>query len=205
MESSSSDNRSPLERACTPSPEALPLTDTDLLHALKSQEPSALRILYDRYGGVVYGVALKVLHNRQEAEDLTQEIFLTLWRNTKINPQPGHFLAYLITMTRSRAIDKLRARNRNLNLLQRFSQILTPESSSPNPFEQASLTERSLHVRHALAQLPQNQRQVIEMAYDHKLSQSEIAQKLNKPLGTIKTWTRQGLLKLKQILQDTID
>ncbi len=196
MESSSADNRSP---------EPLPLTDTELLHALKSKQPSALSILYNRYGGVVYGVALKVLQNPQEAEDLTQEIFLALWRNTNVNPNPGSFLPYLIAMTRSRAIDKLRTRSRNLNLLQRFRQTSTAESSTPTPFEQASLTERSLCVRNALGQIPQQQRQVIEMAYDKGLSQSEIAQQLDKPLGTVKTWTRQGLLKLKQILQDTID
>ena len=148
---------------------------------------------------------MKVLQNPPEAEDLTQEIFLALWRNANVNPNPGSFLPYLIAMTRTRAIDKLRTRSRNLNLLQRFRQTSTAESSTPTPFEQASLTERSLCVRNALAQLTQQQRQVIEMAYDKGLSQSEIAQQLDKPLGTVKTWTRQGLLKLKQILQDSID
>jgi len=94
-------------------------------------------------GGVVYGVALKVLQNPQEAEDLTQEIFLALWRNANANLNSGAFLPYLITMTRSRVIDKLRTRSRNLNLLQRFCQTFTAESSTPTPFEQASLTERS--------------------------------------------------------------
>ncbi|MBO3461091.1 sigma-70 family RNA polymerase sigma factor [Aetokthonos hydrillicola Thurmond2011] len=195
MESSSPNNPSP-----EPPP---PLTDKELLDRLRSKESSALSILYDRYSGVVYGIALKLLQNSQEAEDLTQEIFLALWR--KMNVYPDNFLAYLVTMTRSRAIDKLRDRARKTNLLQRFSHTFTSESPSPTPFEVASLTERSSRVRDALGQLPQQQRQVIEMAYDKGLSQSEIAQKLDKPLGTVKTWTRQGLLKLKQILQDTID
>lgn len=197
MESNSPSNRSPGEPS--------PLTDTELLHALKAKQPSALTILYDRYGGVVYGVALKILQNSQEAEDLTQEIFLALWRNLTFNPDRTHFLRYLISMTRSRSIDKLRSRSRNLNLLQRFGQAVTAETSSMTPFEQASSTERSLSVRNALAQLPDKQRRAIEMAYDEGLSQSEIAQKLDAPLGTVKTWTRQGLLTLKQILQDSID
>ena len=196
----SMESRSPKDKSSAP-----PLTETELLYALKAKQPSALGILYDRYGGVVYGIALKVLQNSQEAEDLTQEIFLALWRNFTYNPDSSYFIRYLIAMTRSRAIDKLRSRSRNLNLLQRWGQIATAEGFSPTPFEQAALTERSQHVRNALAQLPQQQRQVIEMAYDEGLSQSEIAQKLNTPLGTVKTWTRQGLLKLKQLLQGSID
>ncbi len=180
-----------------------PLTDAELFQALKTRQPEALGILYERYGSLVYGVALKILKNSQEAEDLTQEIFLALWRHVTYNPEHGYFLRYLITMTRSRAIDKIRSRGRNLKLLQRWGQTITAETSS-TPFEQASLTERSQHVRSALAQLSQQQRQVLEMAYDEGLSQSEIAQKLDIPLGTVKTWTRQGLLKLKPILQDAI-
>lgn len=181
-----------------------PLTDAELFQALKTRQPSAFSILYDRYGSLVYGVALKVLKNSQEAEDLTQEIFLALWRNVTYNPQHGYFIRYLITMTRSRAIDKLRSRGRNLKLLERWGQTERQETDSSTPFEQASYQERSQHVRSALAQLPQEQRQVLEMAYDKGLSQSEIAQQLDIPLGTVKTRTRQGLLKLKQILRDSI-
>ncbi len=186
-------------------PQAPPsLTDAELFQALKTRQPSALAILYDRYGSLIYGVALKVLKNSQEAEDLTQEIFLALWRNPTYNLDHNYFIRYLITMTRSRAIDKLRSRGRNLKLLERWGQIERQETDSSTPFEQASYQERSQHVRSALAQLPQEQRQVLEMAYDEGLSQSEITQKLNIPLGTVKTRTRQGLLKLKQILRDSI-
>lgn len=182
-----------------------PLTDAELFQALKTRQPEALGILYERYGSLVYGVALKILKNSQEAEDLTQENFLALWRHVAYNPEHGYFIRYLITMTRSRAIDKIRSRGSNLKLLQRWRQTITAETSSHNsPFEQASLTERSQHVRSALAQLSQQQRQVLEMAYDEGLSQSEIAQKLDIPLGTVKTWTRQGLLRLKPILQEAI-
>jgi RNA polymerase sigma-70 factor, ECF subfamily len=178
------------------------LTDVELLDSLKTKQPEALGCLYDRYGGVVYGVALKVLQSQPEAEDLTQEIFLSLWQRPIDPAKHGHLLRYLITMTRSRAIDKLRSRSRKLNLVQRWGQNAVAETQAPTPVEQAVTNERSQQVRQALAQLSTEQRQVIELAYDAGLSQSEIAQQLNKPLGTVKSWTRQGLVKLKQLLRD---
>jgi RNA polymerase sigma-70 factor (ECF subfamily) len=187
------------------SPSEPVVTDAEILHALKNKHPMALEMLYDRFGGVVYGVALKVLKHHSEAEDLTQEIFLALWHRAAFDPNHDCFVRYLITMTRSRAIDKLRSRGRTLNLLQRWGQTVNAETTSPTPFEQAALTERSQRVREALTHLSDQQRRVIEMAYDQGLSQSEIAQQLDTPLGTVKSWTRQALLKLKPLLQDSID
>ncbi len=178
------------------------VTDTELLQALKNRKMSALEMLYYRYSGVVYGMGLKVLKTTQEAEDLTQEIFLALWHHPP-NPDHPHLIRYLVAMSRSRAIDKLRSRHRYFNLLQRWQQITPLETASL--YDQATLTERAQQVRLALEQLPKDHRQALKMAYDEGLSQSEIARRLNTPLGTIKTWTRQGLLKLKQILGTTID
>jgi RNA polymerase sigma-70 factor, ECF subfamily len=181
------------------------LTDVELLHHLKARQTEALGSLYDRYGAVVYGVALKMLQHPSEAEDLTQEIFLSLWQHPVDPAKHSYLLRYLITMTRSRAIDKLRSRTRQLNLVQRWGQNVTAATTAPTPVEQAVSDERSQQVRQALTQLSDQQRQVIELAYDAGLSQSEIAQQLHEPLGTIKSWTRQGLLKLKQLLLDSID
>lgn len=180
-------------------------SDAALLDDLEAKQPAALRCLYDRYGSVVYGVALKVLQSQPEAEDLTQEIFLSLWQRPIDRAKHGHLMRYLIAMTRSRAIDKLRSRSRTLNLVQRWGQNVTAATPAPTPVEQAVFNERSQQVRQALTQLSDQQRQVIELAYDAGLSQSEIAQQLHKPLGSVKSWTRQGLLKLKQLLQDSID
>ncbi|WP_339381834.1 sigma-70 family RNA polymerase sigma factor [Dendronalium phyllosphericum] len=180
-------------------------SDAALLDGLKAKQPAALGCLYDRYGSVVYGVALKVLHSQPEAEDLTQEIFLSLWQRPVDPAKQGHLLRYLIVMTRSRAIDKLRSRSRTLNLVQRWGQNVTAAPPAHTPIEQAVFHERSQQVRQALTQLNDRQRQAIELAYDAGLSQSEIAQKLHQPLGSVKSWTRQGLLKLKQLLQDSID
>ncbi|XGV94322.1 MAG: sigma-70 family RNA polymerase sigma factor (plasmid) [Leptolyngbya sp. BL-A-14] len=180
-------------------------TDAELLDRLKTKQPDALRCLYERYGSVVYGVALKVLQSQPEAEDLTQEIFLSLWQRPLDSAKQGHLLHYLMAMTRSRSIDKLRSRSRRLHLVQRWGQTVTAASPAPTPVDQAVVDERSQQVRQALSQLSDQQRQVIELAYDAGLSQSEIAQQLQQPLGTVKSWTRQGLLKLKQLLQASID
>ncbi|HEY9619319.1 MAG TPA: sigma-70 family RNA polymerase sigma factor [Crinalium sp.] len=181
------------------------LTDAELLDSLEAKQPEALGHLYDRYGSVVYGVALKVLQSQSEAEDLTQEIFVAVWQRPIKPAKHSHLLRYLIAMTRSRAIDKLRSRSRNLNLVQRWGQTITDEASGLTPVEQVVVNERAQQVRQALSQLSEQQRQVIELAYDVGLTQAEIARRLKQPLGTVKSWTRQGLLKLKQLLRDSID
>ncbi len=180
-------------------------TDAEVFRALKGGQSEALGILYDRYASLVYRLALRILANPQEAEDLTQEIFLNLWRSGKYNPDRGSLSSFLTTMTRSRAIDKLRSRGTKLKFLQRWGQMMTAETPSPTPFEVASLSQRSQQVNSDLAQLPSSQRQVLEMAYYDGLSQSEIAKKLDTPLGTIKTWSRQGLLNLRKNLKDFIE
>ncbi|OKH26830.1 RNA polymerase subunit sigma [Hydrococcus rivularis NIES-593] len=179
------------------------LTDEALFDALKKGNSYALNVLFNRYGRLVYGLALKILGNSQEAEDLTQDVFLALWRNASRYPDCRYFVRYLVSMTRSRSLDKLRSRNRQLKLLERWGQTMTQETSYPTPVEQATLAERQKRLRDALSQLPDKQRRAIEMAYDGGLTQAEIARKLDLPLGTLKTCTRQGLLKLKQILLDS--
>lgn len=180
-------------------------SDAELFQLLRAGDTTALGILYDRYSSLVYSLALRVLANPQEAEDLTQEVFLTFWRSSNYNPARGSLSSFLTTLTRSRAIDRLRSRGTVLKFLQRWSETMTTETSSPTPFEVASLNQRSHYVRNALAQLPENQRQVLEMAYYEGLSQSEIARTLNIPLGTVKTWARQGLLTLRRNLKDFME
>ncbi|NJM17742.1 MAG: sigma-70 family RNA polymerase sigma factor [Richelia sp. RM2_1_2] len=179
------------------------VTDEALFAALKNGDSAALSILFQRHGRLVYGLALKILVNPQEAEDLTQEIFLTLWRKASTNPDCRFFVRYLVTITRSRAIDKIRARTRQLKLVEKVGKMSNNIVPEPTPVEQASFAERSQKVNHAMSELPEKQRQVIELAYNQGLSQSEIAKKLDIPLGTVKTSTRQGLLKLKRILLDS--
>ena len=173
--------------------------DLQLIQALKPGKKSALSKLYARYGSLVYGLALKILKNAQEAEDLTQEVFVSLWHKNTYNPARGSLSSYLIVITRSRALDLLRSRSSRNKFLEHWRQTTT-QSFSRSAFEQVDLWDTSQHVQEALAQLPEQQRKILEMAYYQDLSQSEIAKTLNIPLGTVKTSARQALKKLRTIL-----
>jgi RNA polymerase sigma-70 factor (ECF subfamily) len=169
--------------------------------ALKERQVDALGELYDRYARLVYGLAFKILRNLEEAEDITQEVFLTLWYRHAYDPARGSLSSFLVTITRSRAIDRLRSCSTRRKFLQRWAGAVKAESISALPLDQASFNERWQRVRDALAQLPETERQVLEIAYYEGLSQSEIAKRLNTPLGTVKTRSRQGLMRLRQALQ----
>ncbi|HSM81750.1 MAG TPA: sigma-70 family RNA polymerase sigma factor [Nodosilinea sp.] len=175
-------------------------TDAELWLALKAGQTDALGTLYDRHGGLVYGIALKVLSHPQEAEDLTQDIFVKLTQSTAYDPQRGSFRTFLAILTRSRAIDRLRSRQVARASVERLQ---ATHVAPPNhtPADALALAERTQEVRTALQQLSDNQRQILHLAYYEGLSQAAIAEQLDTPLGTVKTHSRRGLLKLRQILQ----
>jgi RNA polymerase sigma-70 factor, ECF subfamily len=178
--------------------------DIDLYLDIQAGRTKALAVLYDRYGKLVYGLAYRILNNLQEAEDLTQEIFLNFWRKGGYNPDRGSLSSYLIMMTRSRSIDKIRARGSFRKFLDRWRKVMPTEIPNNNPFEAASQNERSERVQTALGELSDNQRQILELLYYQGLSQREIAERLDLPLGTVKTRSRLGLLKLRQTLEHLI-
>jgi RNA polymerase sigma-70 factor (ECF subfamily) len=179
-------------------------SDTELFRALQSGNHKALGVLYDRYGTVVYRLALRILRNESEAEDLTQDIFVSFWRKNTYDPDRGSVSVFLMTLTRSRAIDRIRKAKTQQKFLQKIGR--SDSMFSPgNLMEKVSLAEISKLVRSALQQLPENQRQVLEMAYYDGMSQSEINRTLNIPLGTVKTRARQGLIKLRHILKDLVE
>ncbi len=177
-------------------------SDADVLQAMRSGQADALSALYERYSRVVYALALRLLTHPQEAEDLTHEVFLSIWQRNLYNPDRGSLSSFLMMMTRSRAIDKLRSRGSKGRFLQRWKGLVRSDSGSPSPLEQLSIEERSQRVHEALAQIPDTERQVLEIAYFEGLSQSEIADRLNMPLGTVKSRSRQGLTKLRSLLQN---
>jgi RNA polymerase sigma-70 factor (ECF subfamily) len=170
-----------------------------------ADDPTALGVVYDRYAGLVYGLARAALGNEDEAQDLTQEIFLTLYRQRSYDPTRGGLGGFLATMTRTRAIDRLRARGRKVRML-RDLQRSAPAPVHPfTPLERISMAQCSARVRAALAELPENQRRVLEMTYYRGLTQTEIAADLDTALGTVKSWARRGLLGLKQALGDLVE
>jgi RNA polymerase sigma-70 factor, ECF subfamily len=179
-------------------------TDIEVLTALKAGDANALSLLYERYGEAVYRFSLRMLGQVQEAEDLTQEVFLTFWQGDSFDPNRGSVLVFLMMLTRSRAINRLHQRNIHQRFVQRLERNVATHPSS-TPLDRLTLKELSERIRSALQAIPENQRQTLEMAYFDGLSQSEITEQLQIPLGTVKTRSRQGLLKLRTLLKDLVD
>ena len=179
-------------------------SDAELVYLLRNGKKQALAILYKRYVGLVYSIAYKVLQNEQLAEDLTQDIFVTFWQKDKFDPNKGKLSSFLGLLTRSRAIDKIRSSNTTKNFLNRWQKIYSEESNVSSPLEQVSLTERQQKLQQALKQLPELQRQILEMNYFQGLSQAKIAQQLNLTLGIVKSRYRQGMSQLKNLLIEIV-
>ncbi len=179
-------------------------TDDELLERLRNGGTEALGELYDRYSGLVYGIARTVLSSIPEAEDLTQEVFLGLVSDRRYDSSRGSLPAFLAVVTRSRGIDRLRARTRRLRLLQRHQTVLAPASAPFDPLRKLTLHEFAQRVREALSGLSESERQVLELAYYKDLTQSEIAAHLGAPLGTVKSWARKGLQNLRAALEDAV-
>ncbi len=173
-------------------------SDADLMQALQAGHANALGALYDRHAGTVFGIALKLLGNSEDAEDLTQEIFLQLWRKPgAYKASRGALRSYLATLTRSRAIDLLRSRTSTTNVLQRWRRLFLARGAADSLLDVASGAEQAQAVRTALAKLPKRQQEVLWLRFYERYSFSQIARHLDLPLGTVKTRSRQGLLALR--------
>jgi len=179
-------------------------SDEQLLGVL-AEDPSALGPLYDRHGRLVYGLALAILKSQQEAEDLTQEVFLMLWSGTAYDTARGSVGAFLTTMVPSRAIDRLRRRSRSVRLLRAQCEAAPPAEPPSTPLDRVSTAQCSARVRQALGELPESERRILEMAYYRGLTQAEIADELRVPLGSVKSWCHRGLIRLKNALGDLVE
>jgi RNA polymerase sigma-70 factor (ECF subfamily) len=174
--------------------------------ALIEGEIVALERLYDRYAALVFSVSLRVLYDRQLAEDVTQEVFLRLWRRPQsYDPARGRLLSWLMSVTRNRAIDE----RRRLTRRTRSEEPHEPPVEAPrepdvrdDPQVALALSELRRTVRAALGGLPPAQREVIELGYFGGLTQTEIAARTGVPLGTVKTRVRLALRKLREALGD---
>ena len=193
-------NRLPPEGMAPISPDT---SDVDLIRRLRSGNPAALALLYARYGNLVYTVALRILKQPTDAEDLTQEIFLYLQNNEKFDPERAALSTYLCLLVRSRALNRLSRHSTHQRSLQKLQSAL-PERTSITPLETASLTERKEALQNALVNLPEQHRQILEMNFYQGLSHSEIAQQLNIPIGTVKSKARKGLMTLRQSLGEAV-
>jgi RNA polymerase sigma-70 factor (ECF subfamily) len=182
----------------------LPSTDDQLVARLANGDAAALEMLYDRYVRQCFGLALRLVGEPQLAEEIVQEVFLKLWAQpSRYSAQKGQFISWLLSLVHHRSIDELRRKSRTevtLETPDAGSVLNTEPNQDPEPGDQVWIAEQQRAVRRALASIPENQRQVLEMAYYGGLSQSEIATQLGQPLGTVKTRMRSGLQRLKAIL-----
>lgn len=162
-----------------------------LLRLVASGDHDALGRFYDRYAGLVNGLALRILRNVNEAEEVVQEVFLQVWHQAeRFDEGRGSVPGWLCVMARSRALDRLR---------RRVARREDPAESLPAPAV-TPRNEEALAVRRALDTLTADQRTALELAYYEGLSQSEIAERLGEPLGTIKTRIRTAMIRLREIL-----
>jgi RNA polymerase sigma-70 factor (ECF subfamily) len=167
--------------------------DVALIARLRAGDQNAMAELYDRYSGVVYGVALRVLANAAAAEDVVQEIFLQLWRNPEaFDANRGRLAPWLAVIARNRAIDHLRRRPAEDDIDE------LPISTGIDLEGEAAQKLAVDKIRGALAQLPQEQRKTLEMAFFEGMTHTEISGKTGEPLGTVKTRIRAGLLALRK-------
>jgi RNA polymerase sigma-70 factor (ECF subfamily) len=170
-----------------------PKNERALIARIRAGDESAMSDLYDRYSGIVYGVALRVLGNTMAAEDVLQEVFLQLWRNPQaFDAERGRLAPWLAVIARNRSIDVLRKRPMEEDIDE------LPISTGVNLEDEASERMAIDKVRGVLAQLPPDQRKTLEMAYFEGMTHTEIASKTGEPLGTVKTRIRYGLLALRK-------
>ena len=175
------------------------IPDDDLLHAIARNDEGALAAIYDRYRLILFGLILRILHDREEAEDCLQEVFLQVWRRARdFDESRGRAFTWLVTIARSRALDRLRASGSRLKLATEAAQV-TPDEVG-DAAEEAVQSEQGALVRAALAELPEEQRRALLLAYFEGLTQTEIAARLGDPLGTVKTRMRSGMIKLRELL-----
>ena len=178
-------------------------SDEELVTLVRGQDERAFELLYQRYADLVYSVALRILADPGLAQDVAQEVFLRLWRTpASYDESRGRFANWLVSVARNRAVDDVRVRGRRRQ--RELAPAAVPEdppdgrADDPSVIAQAEIERSS--VRRALRALPDEQRTALELAYFGGLTQQEISQLLQQPLGTIKTRTRLAMKKLRLAL-----
>ena len=173
----------------------------ELLDRVAMQNDKALKALYGRTSSKLYGLALRIVRERDAAEDVLQEAFVSIWRGAgsyRASLSPP--LAWMGLIVRSRALDALRKRTTDrADLMNELDDAMaqTLEGDAPNPMDAADASEQAFALHHCLGKLDHKQREVVSLAYLRDQSHGELAEQLKLPLGTVKTWIRRGLEQLR--------
>ena len=178
--------------------------EVELMKRIKAKDEQALERLYDLYSRLLFGMVMSIVKKREEAEDVLQEIFIRVWNKAdSFDEERGNVYSWIVTLSRNRAIDYIRSRRYKDQQQESVSigeDEFIPEADKHDPLETTIFSDRAELVRRALEELPDKQSEVLKIAYYRGMTQSEIAEHLDIPLGTVKTRMRQGMIKLKNIL-----
>lgn len=187
-------------------PADIVLVDADLalVRAVAANDPGAMGRFYDRFSGLVVAVALRMFRDRGEAEELAEDVFVELWQRAgQYDAARGSVATWIATVTRSRGIDRLRRRQRQQ--ARELGDDLRPSAdgwrSEDDPLTSLAGAEERRQVRELLDALTAEQRQALELAYFEGLTHGEVATRLSRPLGTVKSHIRQGLIRLRNALR----
>ena len=179
-----------------PAPSHTAPSDTELLVRVADRDREAFELLYHRYVRPVFGLALRRLRDRHRAEDAVQETFAAVWRSAQsYRPERGPAAPWLYTVARNAIVDRQRAR------VEPPAEVPDTPSADLGPLDRAEASFVAWRVHRALDELPEKEREVLDLAYWSELSQSEVAEYLHIPLGTVKTRTRSALSRLADLLE----
>lgn len=182
--------------------------EVQLMKKIKAKDAEALKQLYNLYDRLLFGMIISIVKKREEAEDVLQEVFVKVWEKAHtFNEDRGNVYSWLVTLTRNKAIDRIRSKGYKTQEKASVSvhePAFTLEGDKFDPLETTIHSDRAELVKRALGEIPESQSQVLKIAYYRGMTQSEISNHLDIPLGTVKTRTRQGMIKLKNILESFI-
>ncbi|MGI8961015.1 MAG: sigma-70 family RNA polymerase sigma factor [Bryobacteraceae bacterium] len=177
--------------------------DAELINRLHKRDPEGLAAAYDRYGRVAYSVFLRITRDQSAAEDLVQELFIRLWnRGRDFDSSKGTLGVWLLSIARNMAIDHVRSAQARFAMRLRSMEHIDQLSMAAAVSEPESLIDRSRAVSAAFTNLTLNEKRVLELAYFEGFSQTEIADRLQEPLGTVKSWTRSALSRMRKVIQE---
>ena len=177
------------------------MNDTQLGAALAAGDTTALEELYDRYGSLAYSVSVRILGDPGKAEDVVQDAFLRLWNSGSFDPAKGSLRTWLMTAVRNRSIDYLRGRGGHERFEKEIPETVAASGMGSDPWREVSASLERDAIKEALAILPAEQRQTVELAYFGGYSHREIADMIRVPLSTVKGRMRLAMEKLHSYLQ----
>lgn len=179
----------------------LETSQAELMVRLTNRDPEALAAIYDRYARAVYSLFLRITHDRPTAEDLVQELFLRLWNQARqFNPQKGIPEVWILSVARNMALDHVRAGPAKFRARLPWSEEIEQLTRCSSFVEPESILARSERIAVAMSSFDPREKEVLELAYFEGYSQSEIANLLQQPLGTVKSWMRSALSRLRLAL-----